>query len=1826
MTAEAGIKYLKNRFPLKLGVIFLLLSLGFAFMGYLYYANQKEEIINQVENELITISDYKANQINTWLGERLKYSNSILKNEYRLREIKEFLEEPGSPEHKKDISVWLLLAAEIYGYKEVNLFNNDLQPVITVPSNKTHKSLNNTYDKYKNPGKVYISELYQEDTASPLIIDIVVPVQYSAVKDTSQTALLVFELDAESFIFPTLLQIPSQFETMESLIAQTEDDHIIYLNELKFEKNTALKLKIHMSDSAVIAVQAARGKTGLTHGIDYRHADVFANIKKVENTPWFLITKIDTRELESPILRKTITSFLSVFFAIILTGIFITLIWRSQKVKYYKTLLHYESERKALAEHYRYLTKYANDIIFLGDTNLNIIEANNKAIECYGYTREELLKMNAKDIRTPETAGEISKMTERINKEGGWLFESMHKRKDGSTFPVEISTRLINIEGTKYYQSIIRDITERKRAEEQIRKNEIMTNAVMQNSPVGITVRSIDGRLISYNKAWQKIWNLDEKKVDELEEEHKNMTFEQRYHYFGDSVKKIKAAFEIGEHQYIPEIKVNNPYSGRELWISLYLYAVSSNGRIERIVTLTQDITEQKYIEKKLIESEKQQRSIIEHSTAVFYSHTTDYIISFISPQVKQLLDYTLEEAKTKWTEFATDNPINETGFYLTRKAIETGLPQPPYEMELIGKKGRKVWVEVHESPVVENGKTTAITGSLTDITERKKNEEKISKLNRIYRVLSEINQSIVRINNEKELYCQVCKTLADVGKFRMVWIAEFDTGNTLINNLGSAGYDNGYIDLLVSQSKYIIEENSPISENIFNKQAKIFNNLEKDLNYPWRKESIKRGYSSYCIIPLHKENSNITLNLYSDEYNFFTNEEIDLLTKLGEDISFSLNSIEHEKQRFKAEREAISASQMLEKITGTSPAYISVYDMVNDQTVYHNSSIMEKLGYSKEQLLRIWAMTSEEAESLYNPDDLDKVNEIDKKIQQLKDDEVFKTEYRLKDSTGNWHWFEHTARVFQRNETGAATQSVNIIMDINERKQSDEMVLNANRKLKILYEAGKKLGATLDLTELYNSMYEFVSMTADCHDMFVAVYDEALKNIRYTYLRSKEEDHNIDVSNIPPIPLAPPGYGILSEVIRSGKSQLFNNYQTSVKKSRVQYTVDQKGELTRPGGDSSGENKQPRSAMLVPIKLDNKVFAVVQIFSLKENAFTSEQLEIVESLMHQAALANKNVLLYKQAQEELIERIKTEEELKKSEERFSLTFRLSPIAVSLTKLDNGTIIDVNDAFSRLLGYSREEAIGLKTTDLGIWDISARTDTLAGFNNDGLIKDKEAKIKNKKGEEIDTIATLQKLKIGGVECMIAMLLDITEKKKSEERLRKLSRAVEQSPASIIITDTGGNIEYVNPKFTEVTGYTNNEVIGMNPRILKSGETPAEIYKDLWRTISGGSEWHGELHNKRKDGDLYWSWSSISPIYDSSGKITNYLAVQEDITAHKVIQDQIRLQAKLIDNMHDAIIFTDKTTKIKSWNMGAQSIYGWTAEEALGKVLPDLLVSSFFNESVQSILEIIFKNGTWKGEVAEYTKEGKPVIVLSSASGINDEKGNLIGIIIVNKDISELKLSEEKLKTSLKEKEILLKEIHHRVKNNLQVISSLLKMQSSYIKDASSLEYFKISAQRVKSMALIHEQLYRSGDLSKIDFENYVKKLTTHLFQTYGINSRSIGIKIKIKNVKLSIDTAIPLGLIVNELVSNSLKHAFPNGKKGLIEIKMEQAKEEFFVLKVKDDGVGFPKNMDFRNTETLGLQLINTLSEQVEGNIDVKNDSGTEFIINFKTPEYKKRI
>jgi PAS domain S-box-containing protein len=319
---------------------------------------------------------------------------------------------------------------------------------------------------------------------------------------------------------------------------------------------------------------------------------------------------------------------------------------------------------------------------------------------------------------------------------------------------------------------------------------------------------------------------------------------------------------------------------------------------------------------------------------------------------------------------------------------------------------------------------------------------------------------------------------------------------------------------------------------------------------------------------------------------------------------------------------------------------------------------------------------------------------------------------------------------------------------------------------------------------------------------------------------------------------------------------------------------------------------------------------------------------------------------------------------------------------------------------------------------------------------------------------------------------------------------------------------------------------------------------------------------------------------------------------------------------LVESAKDLIFTVSHEGLITSLNPAFETITGWPRSMWLDKQLEDLvhpddlpLITGFYE---------CFSDGRHSSMEMRILSKAHEYLIMDVSMVPQTWNGKIVRCLGIARDITKRRKDEEKLKDSLKEKEILLREIHHRVKNNMQVISGLLMLQEELSDDEKVIGILKDCQNRITSMALIHEKLYKSRNLSKIDFKEYVEELISVLFESYMASESKIALKVNVENISLGIDLAIPCGLIINELVTNSLKYAFPDGRNGEIKISLHSAGEDMIELVEGDNGVGIPDSLDFRNTQSLGLHIVNLLVEnQLHGEITLNKGKGTEFRIKF---------
>lgn len=332
-----------------------------------------------------------------------------------------------------------------------------------------------------------------------------------------------------------------------------------------------------------------------------------------------------------------------------------------------------------------------------------------------------------------------------------------------------------------------------------------------------------------------------------------------------------------------------------------------------------------------------------------------------------------------------------------------------------------------------------------------------------------------------------------------------------------------------------------------------------------------------------------------------------------------------------------------------------------------------------------------------------------------------------------------------------------------------------------------------------------------------------------------------------------------------------------------------------------------------------------------------------------------------------------------------------------------------------------------------------------------------------------------------------------------------------------------------------------------------------------------------------------------------------------------------LYRQMIETAEEGIWILDVENRTYFVNQKMAIMLGYTVEEMIDRSILEFMENSWqkrYLNNLQQSRQGINEQHDFKFK----RKDNSPLWVIISTSAIFDNCGNYSGTLRMITDISDRKLTEEQLIVSLREKELLLKEINHRLKNNLLLISTLIDLQIERLEEPTTIQLFEDTQQRIHSMALIQEKLFQSPNLAKVNFGSYLRNLAESITYSYNFEQRNIELKLSLDSIELNLETANPCGLIVNELLVNAVKHAFPAGRSGTIWLKLEKTQENLILLRVEDNGIGFIDNFNFQQSESLGLHLIHTLTKQIEGKLQLERMAKTSFTLIFSELNYQKRI
>ncbi|MEG3986846.1 PAS domain S-box protein [Microcoleus sp. S28C3] len=608
--------------------------------------------------------------------------------------------------------------------------------------------------------------------------------------------------------------------------------------------------------------------------------------------------------------------------------------------------------------------------------------------------------------------------------------------------------------------------------------------------------------------------------------------------------------------------------------------------------------------------------------------------------------------------------------------------------------------------------------------------------------------------------------------------------------------------------------------------------------------------------------------------------------------------------------------------------------------------------------------------------------------------------------------------------------------------------------------------------------------------------------------------------------------------------------------------------------------------------------------------------------------------------QRDISDRTKVEATLRDSEERFRAT--VEQAAVGITHPDKtGRYLRVNQKFCEIVGYTASELLSRTWMDVTYpEDIDAdleQSKQLFAGEIDSFKMEKRLLRKDGTVVWVNITVSLIQEPLSGAIYNVVVTEEISDRKQaeaalkeSEERFRQLAENIESVFWMLNVQPL--EIIYISPGYAKIWGRSCADLYACERFFTESfhPEDRDRIIATFTKQIE--SEEDIEYRIVRPDGKIRWIRARAFPIRNQAGQVYRIVGIAEDISeskqAEKTIRESEERFRQLAENIQDSFwLMSAEFTDLLYLSPAYENIWGRSQEELYADPLKMMeWVHPEDKHLLEEAMGRVLQGESTSTEYRIFRPDGTMRWVCDRAFSIYDEAGKIYRIAGIGEDISDRKLTEARIQAALREKEVLLKEIHHRVKNNMQVISSLLQLQAQYIEDEAMLTLFEESQTRIHSMALIHEQLYQSEHLDRIDLPLYVENLVANLYQSFGCGNTAIQFTLNVDPICLNIETAIPCGLIINELVSNSLKYAFPPSLGGEISIIFFEGSNHQFNLTIQDNGRGFPENFDVENTETLGLQLVKMLAYQLEASIAIDSQCGTCYNLIFKELNYRQRI
>jgi PAS domain S-box-containing protein len=639
------------------------------------------------------------------------------------------------------------------------------------------------------------------------------------------------------------------------------------------------------------------------------------------------------------------------------------------------------------------------------------------------------------------------------------------------------------------------------------------------------------------------------------------------------------------------------------------------------------------------------------------------------------------------------------------------------------------------------------------------------------------------------------------------------------------------------------------------------------------------------------------------------------------------------------------------------------------------------------------------------------------------------------------------------------------------------------------------------------------------------------------------------------------------------------------------------------------------QSAFAFPLRLGTDLLGVMEFFSHGRRPPDDDLLRMVATVGGQLG--------------HFLERARAEEARRDGEERFRVMAETASDAI-LTIDAASTIRFANPAAERLFGYRVAELVGQPLTML-------MPPELCDEHRRGMrryLETGERRVpwdhvefpgRHHSGTEVALEIAFGEFQQHGERLFAGIIRDITARKRTEDELRRAAALSELTHEAILVLGLDETIRLWNRGAAEMYGWSAEEALGQVAYRLLQTHFP-EPFEAIKAELLQRGRWEGDLAQTRRDGSPLVVASRWALQRDVDGQPLAFLEINSDITARRRAEAALEAseaQLRLVtDSAPVFLAHCDAEGRYRFVNRGYAERFGLSRDDVVGRRIPEVLGEEAY-ASFRAYVERVLAGEPVEFEVEVPYQTLGPRWMHCAYAPERDAAGAVRGHIAVVTDVTARKRMEAQLEASLHEKEVLLREIHHRVKNNFQVICSFLSIQSNFIGSPQLQAIFEECQNRIYAMALVHQNLYQAENLASIDFGAYLESLGAYLLRSYGMDPQRIQLTSTVDHVSLTVDTAIPCGLLVNELISNALRHAFPQGQAGHLWVTLRREVDGQLRLNVRDDGVGLPEGVDFQTTRSFGLQLVRLLAQQLRATMALERHPGTSISLTFVEPAYQ---